>query len=307
MTNYLFAALSAWILCSCGPQKNQTISNNTEDETQTDSAKFEQYFQWTETVEYFNSYEYDSSVLQKIEKNRDTLMLLDFLTSNYNSVKLYEDFPYSPNDLVESIYAIDFNGDSLLDIIYQGPTGGENFITQFFLNNGDHYEKVFSGFQQITRADFDNNRLNSFTLINPGCCADPQFAEYYYSVEYFHNKPTFKLEKTIGYLSQTEKPKTQLTNSKDFTIKSNNAKLRSDCYKLDNVEHPYYGPNGNSLAIYKAGSKGRALGTKKDKNEEWIFVIMNSDSSIDSCDFPTFKEQATELKGWILKSDTDLK
>ncbi len=305
--NYILTILTTLIFCSCGQQKGDTVTNNIDQTTLTDSAKFEQYFQWTEKVEYIKAYNYDLTVLPTTERNRDTIMLLNFLTANYDSVKLYEDFPYQPNDLVKSVYAIDFNGDDLLDIIYDGPTGGEQNITQLFLNKGNHYEKVFSGYQDVIKADFSNNRLNSFVLINPGCCADPQIVEYYYSVIYADNIPTFKLGKTIGYLSQTEKPQKQLSSPKVFSVLTDNAKLRSDCYILDNVEHPVYGGRGNAIANYKAGSKGIALGIKKDKNIEWVYAIMNANNIIDSCDFPTFKEQPTEIRGWILKTDIDWK
>jgi len=306
-TNYILTILTTLIFTSCGQQKVDTVANDNDQISMTDSAKFEQYFQWTEKVEYIKAYNYDLSVLPSTEKNRDTLMLLNFLTANYDSVKLYADFPYQPTDLVKSVYAIDFNGDDLLDIIYDGPTGGEQNITQLFLNKGDHYEKVFSGYQDVIKADFFNNRLNSFILINPGCCADPQIVEYYYSVTYADNKPTFKLDKTIGYLSHTEKPQKQLFSPKMFSVQANTAKLRSDCYILDNVEHPVYGGNGNVIANYELGSKGKVLGTKRDKNIDWVYAIMNANNKIDSCDFPTFKEQPTEIKGWILKTDTDWK
>ena len=64
--------------------------------------------------------------------------------------------------------------------------------------------------------DYSDNKLHSFTLINPGCCADPQFVEYYFSVEYNDDIPAFVLDKTIGYLSNTEKPQTSLTTSIDL-------------------------------------------------------------------------------------------
>lgn len=306
-TNYILSILTTVIFCSCGQQKNGIVNNNADHITPTDSAKFEQYFQWSEKIEYIKTYNYDLTVLPKTEKNRDTVLLLNFLKTNYDSVKLYADFPYQPTDLVKSVYSIDFNGDELLDIIYDGGTGGEQNITQLFLNKGDHYQKIFSGYQDVIKAEFSDNRLTSFILINPGCCADPQIVEYYYSVTYADKKPTFKLDKTIGYLSQTEKPQKQLSSPKKFSIINDNAKLRNDCYKLDNVEHPVYGGNGNVIANYKSGSKGIALGIKKDKNAEWIYAIMDSDNKIDSCDFPTFKEQPTEIRGWLLKKDTDWK
>lgn len=287
--------------CSCG-QQDKTAANNNEQKALTDSAKVEQYYRWSEKVEYIKVYNFDLSVLAKTEKNRDTVMLLNFITSYYDSIKLFDEFPYTPEVLVKSVYAIDFNGDELLDIIYDGPTGWEQNVTQLFLNKGTHYEKVFSGFQDVIEADFSNNRLISFTLINPGCCADPQIVEYYYSVTYADNNPQFKLNKTIGYLDGTEKPQKLLTPPKKFYIRKDNTKLRTDCYILDNVDL-VYASNGNVIANYKSGSTGLALGFKKDKNVEWIYAIMDANNKFETSDFSTFKEQPTYIKGWLLKTD----
>lgn len=298
---YILTIITTVTLCSCGKQKKS------DQITQTDSAKFEQYFLWTEKNEYINAYNQDLSILSKIEKNRDTISLLNFLATNFESVKPNGDYQFKPADLINYVYGIDFNGDSLLDIIYDGASGGEQNITQLFLNKVNHYQKVFSGYQDIIEAKFTDNRLTSFVLFNPGCCADPQIVEYYYSVKYKANEPAFTLDKTIGYLDHTEKPQTQFNTSKEVTVKYSNAKLRSDCYILDNVEHPQYGSNGNVMATFAIGSKGKALGMKIHKGVEWIYVRMNSDNKIDSCNFDTFKEQPTEIRGWMLKKDITLK
>jgi hypothetical protein len=307
LANYIATVLMTVFFCSCGQQKKETVDKEADHQILTDSAKIEQYFQWTSNIDYIKAYEYDLSVLPSLEKNRDTVMLLDFLITNFDIVKLFTDFPYQPADLVESVYAIDFNGDDMLDIIYNGGSGGEPNITQVFLNKGDHYKKVFAGYQDIIKADYSNNRINSFTLINPGCCADPQIVEYYYSVTYFENEPTFNLDKTIGYLSQTEKPQRLFSETREFAVKTDNSKLRSDCYLLDNVEHPVYGGNGNAIATYNSGSKGIALGIKGDNGVEWIYAILNSNNKINNCDFPSFLEHPTEIRGWILKTDIEWK
>ena len=294
-------------LCSCGQQTYEPAIGNAGHSSLPDSVKLDQYFQWSEKIEYINAYKYDQSFLSRTEENRDTIFLLNFLTSNYDNIKYDDEFSIPPNELVSSTYAIDINGDSLLDIIYDGPTGGEQSITHFFLNEGDHYEKIFSGYQHLILADLSNGTLNSFVLINTGCCADPQIAEYYYSVTYSGLTPTFNLDKTIGYLGATEKLKKSFDTPKAFDVKTDHARLRTDCYILDNVEHPVYGSNGNSIATFKSGSKGKALGMKSDKGVEWIYAIMDSGNELESCEFPTFKEQPTEIRGWILREAIEWK
>ena len=182
-------------------------------------------------------------------------------------------------------------------------------ITEFFLHRRDHYEKVFSGDQFIDKVDFSNNRLDSFTLLNPGCCADPQFLEYYYSVKYLQDKISFILGKTVGYVLGTQKPQKTLPIADEFSVVSSKANLRSTCYIFDIIDSSAfdYGRNGNLIASYTKGSKGKVLGTRKDKGINWLFVLMDSDHKIENCDYPSFLKQPTEIQGWILQTDTDWK
>ncbi|MBL0104113.1 MAG: hypothetical protein IPP51_10425 [Bacteroidetes bacterium] len=303
-----FLLLVTIILCSCGQKASNPTNTDTDPSSLPDSVKLQLYYDRTDKFEYINGYEYDKSVLAKTEENRDTIKLLNFIKANYGSIEGdNSDFAFTPEIILNSTYGIDFNGDSLLDIFYDGPSGGEPNITEIFLNKGDHYEKVFSENQDISKADFSNNKLNSFILMDPGCCADPEIIERYYSISYDDKKPTFRLDKTIGYLASTEKPQEVIPTPIEFTTAKDNVKLRAECYQLDNVETAIYGIHGNAIGTYNAGATGKALGLKKDKNEVWIYAIMDAENKIDSCDFPAFIEQPTALRGWLLKSDTDLK
>jgi hypothetical protein len=275
--------------------------------SKTDTDKIVKYFEWTDKIEYLKSPEYNQSILSGFEKNRDTIFLRNFLSTYYDSVKLYDEFPYLPNDLVKYIYAIDLNGDNLLDIFYQGPTGGEQNITQIYLNHKGSFRKVFKGYQDIVDIKFNKNRLVSFKLYNPGCCADPQTVEYNYEITYKKDEPKFSLIKTVGYFYPTEKPKNSFNPVQDFSITVGKSKLRKECYFLDTVEHPITGGEGNIIATYKKNAIGKAIGFKKDGEIEWIYVLMVTPDKIEKCEFSTFLEHPTEIYGWILKTDTDLK
>jgi hypothetical protein len=235
-------------------------------------------------------------------------LLLQFLNQNFDIVKPYTNYPYQPKGVLKSTYAIDINDDKLLDIIFEGPMLNGT-ITEIFLNKGDHYEKVFFGHQFIDEVNFSNNKLNSFTLLNPGCCSDMQFLEYYYSVKYLQDTILFTLGKTIGYVLGTQKPQKILPIAKDFSVVSSKSNLRTTCYIYDIFDSSAfdYGRYGNLIASYTKGSKGKVLGAREDKGIEWLFVLMNSDNKIENCDYPSFLKQPTEIKGWILKTDTDWK
>ena len=295
-------------LTGCGVQRHvnspaDSLANNSDS-----VRKVEQYFRWSKKIKFIDIFSNHGPVLSSLEKHRDTILILQFLNQNFDIVKPYPSYPYQPKDVVKSTHAIDFNGDGLLDIIFVGPMVNGT-ITEFFLNKGDHYEKVFSGDQFIDRIDFSNNRLDSFTLLNPGCCADPQFLEYNYSVKYLQDKPSFILGVTVGYVLGTQKPQTVLSIPEEFSVVSSRANLRSTCYIFNIIDSSAfdYGRYGNLIASYTKGSKGKVLGTKKDRGIEWLYVLMNSDSKIENCDYPSFLKQPTEIKGWILRTDTDWK
>lgn len=275
--------------------------------SRTDTDIIVKYFEWTNNIEYLKTPEYNQLVLSDYEKNRDTIYLQNFLKVYYDSVKLYDKFPYKPNDLVKYLYTIDINGDNLLDIFYQGPTGGEPNITQIYLNHKGSFRKVFKAYQNIVDMKFNKNRLISFKIYNPGCCADPQTVEYNYDVSYKNEELKFSLNNTVGFFYPTEKPKNTFSSVINFCVTSNHSKLRKECYFLDKVEHPVTGGEGNIIATYKKSATGKAIGFKKDGTTEWIYALMVTPKKIESCEFSTFMEQPTEIYGWILKTDTDLK
>lgn len=272
-----------------------------------DTDKIVKYFEWTGKIEYLKEPEYNRTILADNEKNRDTLFLQNFIAMYYDSVKLYNEFPYRPKDLVKYLYAIDLNGDNLLDIFYQGPSGGEPNITQIFLNQGAYFKKVFAGYQDIVQIAFNKSKLVSFKLYNPGCCADPQTVEYNYEITYKKDEPIFSLNTTIGYLYLTEKAENTFNPVQEFAITVDKSNLRKECYFLDDVEHPVNGSRGNITATFKKGAKGKAIGFKKDQENEWIYVLMEPTTKIEHCDFSTFMAQPTYIYGWILKKDTNLK
>lgn len=292
---HIFVLFAAFSICSYA-QDNKA-----------DQDKIEEYFEWTNNLKHIKLPEENQAILAGNEKTRDTLFLQAFLNLNYDRVKLYNEFPYQPKDLIKFLYSIDFNGDNLLDVFYQGPTGAEANVTQIFLNKGDCYKKVFNGYQNIIQMAFSNDRLLSFRLYNPGCCADPQIVEYDYKVTYQKNEPSFSLVKTTGYLYYTESTANIFNPAREFIIDVDKSNLRQECYLFNDVEHPVYGCTGNIIATYKVGSRGRAIGYKKEDEKEWLYVLMDPTTSIEKCSFSTFIEQPTYIYGWILKKDTDLK
>lgn len=311
-TSTFFFVVTISILTSCG-QVNTPIENSNEDSVLTnqdkikrDSIEFEKYERYYNQTTYENLKSYDTKIIAAFEMDRDTVAILEFLKENISKMFGHDDFPFLPEDLLPYTYQIDINNDADKDFIYQGPTGGKPNMTVVFLKQGNSFSEVFRQYQDVFEMKFKDNKLSRLSLTNPGCCADPQVVDYYYTVSFFDDKPKFELARTTGYLRGYEKPAQKFNQTQKITITKEGAKLRNDCYELD-TEHPYYGASGNVLATYQAGSTGKALAEKNDKGVIWLYVLMDKKSIFDRDDFPTFKEQPIELYGWVKKDETNLK
>lgn len=292
------------VFLSC-KKEDKTFINNEAETANTaidlpDSIALKNYSIWQENRTYNEIGNRDTLVLAKLEKVRDTTFLMKFLTK-HDSLNV---FNYPVEKVLQQLYAIDINGDNKKDIIFEGSNGGEATVTYIYLNKGDHFEKVFDQFQYFSGASFKNNKLISFNIENPGCCADPQIINYHYTVTYNNDQPVFTLSKSTGYLEHTQKLLTKFTPQKKFTIVKDRAITRAECYNLD-IEHPFYGEDGNAVAKFKKDDKGVALGSSNEDGKEWLYVLMSPTTAPNIN--PTFGEQPTHTYGWILKSETNLK
>lgn len=306
-----FFAFLAFFTISCKKENTKNVtteSQNSQNQIQeNDSVKMHRYFLWQEKIEKTGYKEYDSLALEKIELPKDLTILNRFIDTHPDIETNYE-FEDNPRErLFQHLHIIDINGDAKNDIIYQGYSGGEPQITQIFLNNDNEYEKVFTQYQNIHSLKFENNKLVSFKIANPGCCADPQFVEHQYSVTYNKEKPQFRLDKSVGFYIGMEKVKLKYDKPKDFTIVNHGSRLRVDTYILDNVEHPLYGPEGNVISDFQKGIKGKAIGYKNQDGITWINVLLPIDNAFTDYDYHNQKNIPSYTYGWILKSDTDLK
>jgi len=271
-----------------------------------DSIEQEKHFLYTQKNTYEFQKPYNNQIINELESNRDTVSIFAFLQSSIRQIFKLKESPFSPSDLVKYTFQIDLNNDGLKDIIYQGPTSGEPNMTVIFIREDEQYIEVFRQYQNLFEVEFNENKLSEIAVNNVGCCADPQVVEYYYKVTYQKNRPNFTLTKTIGYLSEYEKPINEFDQKMSFTIQNDDSKLRNDCYEL-NTLHPFYGTNGNILNTYKKGDKGVAIAQKNENGTQWIYVLMAPKMIKGETDFNTFQEQEIELYGWLKKRETNLK
>lgn len=306
MKKIVLILLSVHLFFSCGSSetKNEKVEIENKVVELPDSIQAERYCDYLNNLKNQFEFDFNDSLMAELEVFHDLKLIKSFIQSKPEGLLDQEFWDDEYLGVFEDrLYTIDLNGDELLDVVYYGFSGGEPMLTQIFINDNNVFKMVFSEMQHIISMEFKNKKLQSFVLLNPGCCSDPQILERHYRVSYKRNFPKIELKESFGYLSGGELPEKKFSQAKDFTIKTYNTKLRSEAYIIDNVELPTRGYIGNVIATFTTGLKGKALGMKKDGKREWIFAIMEPLKEKRLCEFPTFNEQPTKVRGWVLKSD----
>ncbi|MFP9114836.1 hypothetical protein ACLI1A_12950 [Flavobacterium sp. RHBU_3] len=307
MKPLLFALLATTII-SCHKEKPESHIYKKDSLTyvEPDSVALEKYFNWQKGKPYRDIARepLDTLALKHIESNRNEVLLDDFVAASDSLKSRFYD-NYTPEKLKQYLYTIDFNGDTLDDIIYYGPSGSEGSIVHFFLTTPDGFVNVFTQRQILQKPVLKNGKLISFTIYNPGCCAEFEVAEYNYTIDYNNNTPAFTLKNTIGYINYYQKPEKMFSKEIPFSVRTATTILRPEGYILK-AEHPLYSENGNEIATYPKGHKGKALARFSEHGIDWLYVKMEPTKAEKG--YPdTFHQQPTSIYGWILKTDTDMK
>jgi hypothetical protein len=286
-------------LISCGKNKvnhsiqQQASLNKDSVNTINDEELWNKYEAWQETKSYINNRLRDTLVLKRLETQRDEVLITLFL-KQHDSLKKFDYM-----NLEELLHTIDIDGDGQKDIVFEGSSGSEAFVTHIYINKPDGFTPVFSGFQYIQKPEFKDGKLTSFVLLNPGCCADPGIIEQYYTIAWHDNKPAFKAGDTFYTNESIQKVDNRFALPKIFTITAEKGITHKECYDISNIED---GP-GNQTGWFSKGDTGKAIGWNKENGQEWLYVLMdrsnNNKANSYTNDGYTY--------GWILKSETSLK
>ncbi|HEY8969397.1 MAG TPA: hypothetical protein VIM64_09890, partial [Puia sp.] len=88
-----------------------------------------------------------------------------------------------------SLHFVDLNGDNLPDVIYEGWSGGEATVVDFFINEKKKFRKAFSTYQELFELEYTRGKLSSFVAYDYGCCDPTVEFERQFSVDsLFHCK-----------------------------------------------------------------------------------------------------------------------
>ena len=215
-------------------------------------------------------------------------------------------FSYLENDL----HIIDFNGDGLDDIIYNGYLGEPMYII-IYINTGKSFTKIFTGTQQIHRIVIEDGKVRRLYIRDGGCCSVLIGVNKIYSVDYSDTLPKINYVSSMEYVDfrghnyQIEVyPSHYFDKPIKFEILNDRYNIRFAPEIDDSTETMYCEDtvvNGNSLGKLKSGSIGYALAESVDSTGRiWWFVAMEPSGTYETIYHKlTYNKFGFYKLGWI--------
>ena len=159
-------------------------------------CQFTQYsdYDWTETeINYSKEKKTELLSRVKLEENFDISYLKD-TRRNCVTEEAYSEF------LIEELknyHILDINGDSILDVVYEGPhnpSEGDNVA--FFINDSDSLELALFIYGNIESIISENNCIKKINFIILPCCANYITFRDYYTIK-SHPEPLVNFDSLI--------------------------------------------------------------------------------------------------------------
>ena len=224
---------------------------------------------------------------ERIEKQNQELKksFIKNFPNEFEYYRLNKEYMLTLSDLEKDLHIIDFNGDGLDDIIFNGETGYEAKQISIFINTGQSFTEIFTDYQEIYKIVFENGKINKLYIQDDGCCCEYILTNKIYSVDYTTNLPKINLISKMQYLRNKieEYPSNYFDEPIKFKVLNNKYNIRFSPVIDDTTEVWYCGEpqNGNSLGKIKSGSAGYALAESIDTTGRiWWFVALSPDSEI---------------------------
>ena len=189
-------------------------------------------------------------------------------------------------DFEKNLHIIDFNGDGLNDVIYNGHiSGSEAEYIIIFINTGKTFVHIFTEIQKFHKIVFSNDKVTKLYIQDGGCCCEYILINKIYDVDYSAKVPKMKLISQMQYLNNSvEKyPSNYFDKPVKFKVLNNKYNIRFSPILDDTTEVWYCGEpkNGNSLGKIKSGSMGYALAESIDATGRvWWYVAITPESKI---------------------------
>lgn len=241
-----------------------------------------------------------------IKTDNDHSLIKSFILKNKSEFEWYflgEDYSPTINDLFGSLHLIDLNGDSKLDVIFDGESGGEPYSIKIFINTNADFEKVLDVQQGIQDLVFNNGCLAEITIIDWGCCAEYISHHYSYTVDFSTKIQPFNLAYTLQSFDKIKWPSHYDLEQTYFHVKNDNYNLRFEP-KIDDsttYEVEFGTLKGNIISKLPKETKGYRLAQKIDETgRAWWFVAIVPNDKIAKCVYYHQKNKSpVYYLGWI--------
>ena len=197
---------------------------------------------------------------------------------------------------------VDLNDDTLLDIVYSGPSGGEASIVHFFIQTESEFIKVFEVMQGIAKIEWKGELLHKIYSQDWGCCAETQLFNSVFQVTYNENNlPKFqKIYQSVELQDVLRKPKSYFKKPIRFKVESDGYKLRFQPKIDDETEFYSVDAVGNTIGTLRKGSTGTAYASKDDKTGRiWWYVAIDPQFEISGDLLSRTFEYPTHVIGWL--------
>lgn len=259
-TAFIITFSSLILLTACNDYSNQYESKNN-----FQFFTFKDKIDWTKVEANISDKEKN-----EITQNLKTQFGYFFEQAQFDSTE------YGLKGFAKCLHFLDINGDKKTDVIFEGYSGGESDFTNIFINENGKFKSVIAVFQYLKALNFDNNgKLNSFTILDFGCCAEYIETETTYSVDenfktsilFQRAKPSFTSPPKQNIFSTPIKFK---TINDDYTLRSSPIIDDTSTIIYDAIA------KGNAIAKYPKNSIGYAWTEQQDNTgQTWYLVEMN--------------------------------
>ena len=237
---------------------------------------------------------------EHIEKQNQVLKanFIKNLPGELEPLRECDDFSNLENDL----HIIDFNGDGLDDIIYNGYLCSENEYIIIYINTGKSFTKIFTEIQQIHKIEISNGKVCRLYIRDGGCCCEYIGINKIFNVDYSATLPNISHTSKMQYINNhvEEYPSHYLNKLIKFEVLNNKYNIRFSPVIDDTTEVWYCGEpvKGNGLGKIKSGSVGYALAENVDSTGcIWWFVAIEPTSEIYESIY--YNDPDSYKLGWI--------
>ena len=185
------------------------------------------------------------------------------------------------------------NNDTFIDLIFEGPSGGESNVVSIFLNSGQKFRLIKSELGRIKKINKSFPDSPVEILFNEyGCCDDPI---NFYQTWNLVNNEIIESEKYY-FLDETKMPE-DLGFQLIFKVKNSPYFLRATPEIINEKFHYHY-EKGNIIAEFSEGDIGYVLNSTIDKTgRTWYFVAMNKPRKKGFHNYSVFWNQ--KWLGWM--------